>query len=778
MLLVFSVYIFGQNKAETAIQALDQNFPQEKIHLQFNKSSYAAGEKIWIKSYIFDAYNTSTVSTNLYVELLDRNKKILNKKMFSILNGEADGAIQLPENIAENIYFVRAYTTWMANFSEGFQSIKPIKIYNPKSSEILTENKNADYSIAAYPESGTFIDGIATKVAVRLQSNGPKTNNWKGYVIEKDHPEKHLADFQSFDQNVGLFSVKPILGKQYQLSVESNGITKTIDLPAVASSGVNLQVVSDAEAIKYSLKTKNIPNTAVFKIIAIIGNRMVYKAKLKNLDEAEVHSIPTEKLINGVLQLTVFDEQEKVVAQRLCFVKPQKLEISKPSLQNTVFNNEARKQNSFSIATTPQNISNYAVFIDDADVKTDTGENILSTFWLTGDFSSKIEQPAQYFSENRNTEALDALLISEKWTRFSWDDIMAGKFPQINYQPEKYISYNIKILSHGKPAQNADVLLLLSEEKRASNLFTMKTDDRGIFTLKNMSFTEPQTIYYQLNGTKDTDTEAVVKSNFNFIPLKGNLPATPYELVKRTAGIISPEESLIIETSNSDLKIKEIEEVKLIGRHKTPTEKLNEELSSPFFSSGDEEVYDFVNNETLKTQSLDVINWLQGRVAGLQMKYDAFGVEAYFRNQKVAIYVDEMKIDTDMLNGINTSNIAMIKVLRDGFLGSSGDGSSGAILIYMRTGNYASKDSGKLSSLKSFSIEGYEEKEVFTYPDYKNSSYHKLTQDNRINLYWNPNLKTPEVEFFNNDKAKKFRIKITGIDKDTGKIVYMDEVLP
>jgi hypothetical protein len=355
---------------------------------------------------------------------------------------------------------------------------------------------------------------------------------------------------------------------------------------------------------------------------------------------------------------------------------------------------------------------------------------------------------------------------------------MQGKFPKIAYQPERYISYNVKILSHSKPAANADVILMLSEDRKASNLFTMKTDGMGVFTLKNMSFTEPQTIFYQLNGSKDTDTEAIIQPNFKFIPLKRNLPESSFQLVKRNAGNISPEEILAIETSNADKKIKEIEEVRLIGRRKTPTEKLNEELSSPLFSGGDEEVFDFINSESYKTQSADVMNWLQGKVAGLQIKYDGFGADFYFRNKKIEIYLDEMKIDTDMLNGINTSNIAMIKVLRDSFLGSAGDGSSGAILIYSKIGNYAGKESNKNSPMKSFTLNGYETKDIFPYPDYKISSYNKFANDNRTNIYWNPNQKSQNVEFYNNDKAKKFRILISGIDKDSGIPVFLDEVLP
>ena len=421
LLLVSLIGLYAaQDKAEKALKTFEQKYPQEKVHLLLTKNSYVAGENLWFKSFVFDGYYPSTISTSLFVELYDSNKTQIEKKLIPLVDGEGSGSFTLSESLKENIYYIRAYTTWMANFSEDFQTIQPIEIYNPTSSEKLIKDTISAWSASIYPESGTFIDGINTKFAVRLQSKGFTPKNWNGYIIDTEHPEIKITSFKGYDQNVGSFKITPQTGKKYQLIVEDDADKKqNVDLPIVSSSGINLQVESDTDAIKYTLKSKNIPQgSSSYKILGTISNQLVYKAKLKQISD-QSYSIPTDQLINGILQLTVFDDQENIIAQRLCFIQPKLLKIKNPNIQSLSLNKNPRISNSFNIDK-DKTESSYSVLVLDGNSKSSEEEkSLLSTLWLTGDISSKIASPSQYF-KNNDSEALDALLISEKWTRFNW----------------------------------------------------------------------------------------------------------------------------------------------------------------------------------------------------------------------------------------------------------------------------------------------------------------------------------------------------------------------
>ncbi|BFO68372.1 hypothetical protein [Chryseobacterium sp. KCF3-3] len=788
LLAISTIYCLNaQTKAEEALKTFEQKYPQEKIHLLLDKSSYTAGENLWFKSFVFDGYTTSAISTTLFVELYDSNKNQISKKLIPLINGEGSGNIALKDSLKEDIYYIRAYTSWMANFNEDFQLIKPITVYNPSSQEKLIINPTP-WMVSAYPESGSFIDGISTKVAVRLQSNGITPSDWEGYVTDSDNPDIKITTFKGFDQNIGLFNITPKTGKRYQLTVQDkSGQKQNIALPEVSASGINLQVVSDKDHVKYTIKAKNqSQDSQYYTVLGTINNQLVYKAKINKINNEAQYSISNNQLVSGILQLTIFDDKENVVSNRLAFVQPQLLQFKQPLLQAVSLKDIPRGKNSFDIPK-DANYSNYTVLVLDANTKsTEEDQSLLSSLWLTGDITSPVTSPAQYFTKTRNTEALDALLISEKWKRFEWKSIMTGNYPMIKYQPESYLSYKGKVNIQGKTAPNTEVNLIFGSEP-GSRMSQIKSDNNGFLTLNNLVFEDTMKFFYQLNSEpKDLNNNYSVyfQPTFAFIPYKKNFPPSSYKLVPRPADDKpSNEVNRSLTALNTQKVISEnitnIEEIKLKGEVKNKTKKLNDELSSPRFKSMNEQVFDFVNDSTMVT-STNILKWLQGRVAGLTIQMQRGSYTASLRGGQVGIYLDEMLVDPSQIDNISPSDIAMVKVIKGFFAGGFGGG-NGAIAIYSRRG--ASSNKIVSSKLRQISLTGYDKEATFESPDYGNEKFKSVTQDTRSVLYWNSFLEAqPEesskVQFYNNDDTKKYKIIIMGYDKNNDTPLYYNEFLP
>lgn len=779
----------SQLKAEEALNTFKEKYPQEKIHLLFDKNSYLAGENLWFKSFVFEGYNPSAISTNLFVELYDRNKTQITKTFVPLLNGKGSGSIAIPENLKENVYYIRAYTTWMTNFSEDFQLIRPIEIYNPSSPEKLVKDSLSVWNAAAYPESGTFIDGIRTKFAVRLRSKGFTPSKWSGYVIDAEKPDTKIVSLNGFDENVGAFELTPQTGKNYKLIVsDAAGAKQSVDLPIVASSGIHLQVKSDSKAVTFTLNGKNLPVSKGYKIIGTMNNQMVYKAVAGKISGQEL-SVPADKLVNGVLQISVFDDQENIVAQRLCFVQPELLKIKKPGLQSLSLNENPRAVNSFSVPKDDSE-SDYSVLIMDGNSKSSEDDNsLLSTLWLTGDIDSKINAPARYFSKNSNSEALDALLISEKWKRFDWKMLMLGNYPVIKNKPENYLSYKGKVSVQEKPAPNMILNLVFSNSSnQPSGFHQIKTDDKGFFSLNGLVFEDVLKVSYQLNPEQKIPKEQVqviFQPNFEFTSYKGNMPDSQYMLVKRDANEKLPDEiAKFVVNKNSQKIISEnvtdIAEVKLKGEKKNLTKNLNNQLSSSLFKSGNEVVFDFVNDNN-NSANTNILQWLQGRVAGLEIQSKGGTYVPMLRGSSVGIYLDEMPVNTDYISSIPISDIAMVKVIKGYFAGGFGGG-NGAIAIYTRRGgSTGSANSTKPSMLKQISLKGYQKEAPFISPDYSSEEAGKISQDVRSVLYWNPYLEiqkeAAKVQFYNNDEAKSYKVIIMGYDKNDYVPVYCNETV-
>lgn len=779
----------AQQKAEQALKTFEQKYPQEKIHLLLNKNNFVAGDYIWFKSFVFDGYSTSSISTTLFVELYDRNKKQISKKLFPLLNGEGSGSISLPASLKEDVYYIRAYTTWMANFSEDFQLVKPIAVYNPSSPEKLTVDSNPNWTASVHPESGTFIDGISTKVAVRLQSNEVSTSDWEGYVTDTENPNAKISTVKGFDQNVGMFNITPTSGKKYQLVIQDKaGRKQSINLPEVAPSGINLQVTSNVDAIKYTLKAKNLSNESqYYKILGTINNQLVYKAQIGTISDETQYSIPNNQLISGILQLTVFDDKENIVANRLSFVQPQLLQTEEPTLQSLSVKSTPRGKVSFDIAKEAKS-SSYTVLVIDANTKsTEEDQSLLSSLWLTGDIASKIYNPAQYFIKNRNTDALDALLISEQWKRFDWKSIISGNYPMIKYTPENYLSYKGKINIEGKPAPNTDLNLIFNSGS-GPKVFQIKSDNNAFFSLNNLIFEDSMKFSYQLNSDPKqikNNYSVYFQPNYSFVPYGKNLPLTHYKLIQRPNDDQIPAEILRSVASinfqkNINEKTTDIEEIKLKGEKKDKTKQLNKELSSPLFRGANEEVFDFVN-DLQSPGTTNVLQWLQGRVAGLQIQTRNGTYVPYLRDAVVNTYIDEIQVNPSEIGNLSVSDIAMVKVIKGFFSGGFGGG-NGAIAIYTRRGGSTGATT-KPSQLRQISLVGYDKEEPFNNLIYENDGLKNISQDTRSVLYWNPFLEVQPkeattVQFYGNDDAKNYRLIIMGYDKNKDMPVYYNEIIP
>ena len=123
---------------------------------------------------------------------------------------------------------------------------------------------------------------------------------------------------------------------------------------------------------------------------------------------------------------------------------------------------------------------------------------------------------------------------------------------------------------------------------------------------------------------------------------------------------------------------------KRIARQKTVQEKLNETYCTGMFKTHDGTYFDMTNdNVALSAASyLNILDWLQGRVAGLQVytRRDQTPVP-YIRGSRAGIYVDEIYHDADFLNSLPVTDIAMIKIIKGPFAGGF-NSPGGVIAIY------------------------------------------------------------------------------------------------
>ncbi|HXH99747.1 MAG TPA: TonB-dependent receptor plug domain-containing protein [Sphingobacteriaceae bacterium] len=123
------------------LQKYRVEYAKEKVHIHMDKPYYAIGDNIWLKAYVVNAESNqlSNLSKILYVDLINEKDSIKQSLRLPLTAGMAWGDFVLSDSLREGNYRIRAYTTWMRNFGEGYFFDKTISIGNSISTNYISD---------------------------------------------------------------------------------------------------------------------------------------------------------------------------------------------------------------------------------------------------------------------------------------------------------------------------------------------------------------------------------------------------------------------------------------------------------------------------------------------------------------------------------------------------------------------------------------------------------------------------------------------------------------
>lgn len=780
-----------QDRVLKALAAFGKNYPQEKVYLHLDKDYYAAGETIWYKAYVMMQNQPSLTVMDVYVELLDKNGIVVMKKHLPAGGASAAGNFELPETMKPGQYQLRAYTAWMLNFDPGFLCYRNIEIFDPSKRNNLPPRDTPvvkEFSVQFFPEGGNLLEGTANTVAF-------KAIDQNGYPIAvigdvKDSKGKTVASIKTIHDGMGSFELTPTPGSKYYADVQiTGGQHKSITLPPSVKTGASLKLFNRGSRIFYQATIANPEDTSFqeMMVVAQVQQQLVYKASLSVAEGRISGFIPTQYLPSGIVQVTLFSNQGLPISERLAFVK--KNDQLTMYFENPVISTEERDRNTIELIIPDTLKTSLSVSVTDADqvMQSDDQNNIISHLLLTSDLKGYIHNPAWYFQDSTQAkaEALDLVMLTNGWRRFSWEKILKDSMPLIRYPYEQGLSLKGKAYTKGRfPLANGKVDLIFKQLIDSSTGFTsVPTNSKGEFDLGQIQFLDTVLVYHKGNDKEKAWKDVEVEFDSHFFeksaPVTFPYPMRPPALLDNSAlqkFLTTAWEGNRVNRSIASRAIL-LKEVNIREKRITPAETMDKKYTSGMFTTGDGYSFD-LSKET--PTAFNVFQYLQSKVAGLQITGDYNNPSLSWRGGKPGLYLNEMPVDVSMLTNVNINDIALVKVFRPPFMGGFGGGAGGAIAVYTKKGGDNTGD----SNVRGFTMNkkvGYSVVKEFYSPDY---AVHKETHalaDKRLTLYWNPHLQvdsvshTAKIKFYNNDFSKHFRVVVEGIAED-GRMGRVEQV--
>ena len=151
---------------------------QEKIFVHLDRPLYVVGETMWFKAYCVEgtSHRALDVSKVGYLEVLDKEGTPVAQTKLALTKGQGAGNLLLPATLASGTYAVRCYTHWMMNFSPDYYFETSVTVLNPferSESQPVAGQSTPAYDVQFFPEGGSLVSGLETKVAFRaIDSEG------------------------------------------------------------------------------------------------------------------------------------------------------------------------------------------------------------------------------------------------------------------------------------------------------------------------------------------------------------------------------------------------------------------------------------------------------------------------------------------------------------------------------------------------------------------------------------------------------------------------------
>ena len=331
------------------------------------------------------------------------------------------------------------------------------------------------------PEGGSLVVGIKTKVGFKAIGEDGRSQNVTGTILDKSG--KQVTSFVSTHSGMGNFELVPKTGQSYTAKIICPvGGTKNYPLPVVKISGTCLQVEnaieSDSVEVSISASPDMVQANNQYFLIAKARGVVCYAAAFSFEKGAVIkHHIAKNLFPSGITHFIVTMSDGQPLNERLIFINHHDnlhidIEPGQPvyaakdsiALHLKVTNSLGQPiSGNFSLAVT-----------DDAQVRADTSNNIITRMLLTADIKGNVENPAGYLKNDTSAwKALDNLLLTQGWV--SYEPVSKT----MAFTPEKEYTVSGKVNNVFGAALKKSPIVLLS--KSPAILMDTVTDNQGRF---------------------------------------------------------------------------------------------------------------------------------------------------------------------------------------------------------------------------------------------------------------------------------------------------------
>ena len=768
-------------------------FPSQSVYLHTDQESYFRDDTVWFKAFcVSRSAHDFGQSKLLFVELVDvSTQRILLSKKILLANEVGHGELALPDSLSKQFYQIRAYTNQMRVQSAGLIFQKNIFILNnqpPIAEAVLAASDSVD--IQFLPEGGHLVAELPNRVAFKAINKHGYGVPISGTLI--DSQAKVITAIYTEHLGMGAFYFTPKTGENYRVKVESNGLrAKYYKIPAPQPNGFTMQINNLRKDEVWVIINNNLPLQPDHTLTLVAQNNG--EIRFVGKEDANKKSIkfviPRQKLGTGIVALTLLNDAQSVVCERIIMGNlPALIPVSvQTPLQKYKPNEQVNLTLTLgdSLAVFDENTQLSASVVDaNQTFAEDDALSLLSYHVLQPVLKGYIEKPNYYFDpKNQNAKLhLDLLLMTQGWRQFDWQNK-----PKCDSLPlrQNDLSVSGKVTFDGKVINKPLLLMTIAVGSDSTQrLFTTQTDETGRFVWENILQNNAVKVYAKpINSKLNTkffisiDSLPVPKIDQASVPL-------PFFADKQLLGNVTSNWTATKRTMEGSVPQQPEQYLREVV---VKAKRLDNDPRRMMYGTPDASL-SFDNQNTAGASTVfDVMN---GRLAGVRMvntgsafsnnldSDDFSGLKVQIRGATDALgnpieplfLLDGVPVRKGVCSVIPASSVEAVDVLKNAAASIYGTRAAGGVInILTKTGG---KSDGQYQNLKEnaqmIKLLGYDTAKVFYQPRFEPQETKNKPKDLRRTLLWATNLtispnKTFQLSFRNSNIGDRILLKIEGL---------------
>jgi len=576
----------------------------------------------------------------------------------------------------------------------------------------------------------------------------------------------------------GFFRGIPVINPKIAGSAEAGINKENSSQKNLLPGNISIKIEDHLSGKLFSIEKKGDFKSDDLILNGYMYGQMVFSQPL-NSDLNPINGvIPLKDLPSGILHIKLFDNNKRLLAQKLTFVNNQEYFLP-VNLHLDTLNIQPKGRNVFSFEFPDSIVGSFSLSITDYDkeIRYTTQNNIISSFLIP----SYKNFPFTCFLSNDSTktieEQLDPIDIFE--IPGNTDSIIAD---------EPYIQIKGKVFVNNKPVKKGEINFLLQTRDSSSTLIIVPVEKDGKFVIDNLIFEDTATIFYQINNKPVT----VIINQDRPLPLKipdyipGKLIAGFNNSIFRDSLVQLKANEIYTSHIDKSFKGKTLKEVFVLSKIQSPASSINKKYTTGLFSNSTmAKTIDFIN-EPPGSLSGNIFDYLQGRIAGLRITRISASAYELATSRSISltgrtitakIFLNEMEQEgTDVVASIPLYQIALVKYFTPGYMALPGVGLSPVLAIY--TKKYDDIQNKQQAFVQYFKYPGYSITNEFS----PISGDDNATTTNSITtLLWKPDIiiersKSYSINFNNPAGVRRFHLILEGFTID-GKLLHLEKII-